>query len=132
MRASTRTGAALVLEPHPASIQYRDGADRFCGPGASSPFIHDSFADSGYPGKGHHGNLIAVEIVPKLPINRPSPFSRALVVERFLRLDRAHRRSWRKDFEAHNRLRQSLPLPASIMLLVRRLDEQHEFFKTDS
>src|SRR5262249_60688932 len=58
-------GRGLVLEPHPASIQDRDGG----GPLLRSsrrifPFIQRVFADSGYAGeKVAKATLIAVEIV---------------------------------------------------------------------
>jgi transposase len=62
-------GRGLVLEPHPASIQDRDGGSsvlqvsrRFF------PFIQRIFADSGYAGeKVVEATLIAVEIVRKNP-----------------------------------------------------------------
>jgi transposase len=62
-------GRGLVLEPHPASIQDRDGG----GPLLRSsrrifPFIQRVFADSGYLGeKVAKATLIAVEIVRKNP-----------------------------------------------------------------
>jgi transposase len=62
-------GRGLVLEPHPASIQDRDGG----GPLMQAsrrifPFIQRVFADSGYAGeKVTKATLIAVEIVRKNP-----------------------------------------------------------------
>jgi transposase len=62
-------GRGLVIEPHPASIQDRDGG----GPLLQAsrrifPFIQRVFADSGYAGeKVAKATLIAVEIVRKNP-----------------------------------------------------------------
>jgi hypothetical protein len=62
-------GRGLVIEPHPASIQDRDGG----GPLLQAsrrvfPFIQRVFADSGYTGeKVAKATLIAVEIVRKNP-----------------------------------------------------------------
>ena len=91
-----------MLEPHPASIQDRDGG----GPLLRSsrrifPFIQRVFADSGYAGeKVTKATLIAVEIVRKNPdqvgfvVNPPR-----WVVERFFAWIGRNRRL-AKDFEA--------------------------------
>jgi transposase len=62
-------GRGLVLEPHPASIQDRDGgAPLLRVSRCIFPFIQRVFADSGYAGeKVTTATLIAVEIVRKNP-----------------------------------------------------------------
>ena len=71
-------GRGLVLEPHPASIQDRDGG----GPVMRAsrrifPFIEQVFADSGYAGeKVAKATLIAVEIMRKNPIKSASLLTR--------------------------------------------------------
>ena len=70
-------GRSLVLEPHPASIQDRDGGGPLLRASRRIfPFIQRVFADSGYAGeKVAKATLIAVEIVRKNPIRSASPFS---------------------------------------------------------
>jgi putative transposase len=62
-------GRGLVLEPHPASIQDRDGGGALLRASRRIfPFIQRVFADSGYAGeKVAKATLIAVEIVRKNP-----------------------------------------------------------------
>jgi hypothetical protein len=62
-------GPGLVLEPHPASIQDRDGGGPLLRASRRIfPFIQRVFADSGYAGeKIAKATLIAVEIVRKNP-----------------------------------------------------------------
>jgi transposase len=62
-------GRGLVLEPHPASIQDRDGGGPLLRASRRIvPFIQRVFADSEYAGaKVTTGTLIAVEIVRKNP-----------------------------------------------------------------
>ena len=62
-------GRGLVLEPHPASIQDRDGGGPLLRASRRIfPFIQRVFADSGYAGeKVAKATLIAVEIVRKNP-----------------------------------------------------------------
>ena len=62
-------GRGLVLEPHPASIQDRDGGAPLLRVSRRIfPFIQRVFADSGYAGeKVTTATLIAVEIVRKNP-----------------------------------------------------------------
>jgi len=90
-----------VLEPHPASIQDRDGG----GPllrvsGRIFPFIQRVFADSGYAGeKVTTATLIAVEIVRKNPDQIGFAVNpRRWVVERFFAWIGRNRRL-AKDFE---------------------------------
>src|SRR5215210_9303831 len=62
-------GRPLVLEPHPADIQDRDGGGPVLAASRHAfPFIAKVFADSGYAGKRVAGaTAIAVEIVRKNP-----------------------------------------------------------------
>jgi transposase len=105
-------GRGLVLEPHPASIQDRDGgapllqvSRRFF------PFIQRVFADSGNAGeKVTTATLIAVEIVRQNPDQvgfavNPRRLGRRAV----LRVDRAQSETG-KGLRGHNRLRTRLPL----------------------
>ena len=68
-------GRGLMLEPHPASVQDRDGGGTLLSLSRRSfPFIERVFADSGYAGeKVAKATLIAVEIVRKSPIRSASP-----------------------------------------------------------
>jgi len=79
-------GRGLVLEPHPASIQDRDGAGPLLRVSRRIfPFIQRVFADSGYAGeKVATATLIAVEIVRKNPDQVGFAVNpRRWVVERF-------------------------------------------------
>src|SRR5476649_1430637 len=71
-------GRGLVLEPHPASIQDRDGGRPLLRVSRRIfPFIQRVFADSGYAGeKVAKATLIAVEIVRKNPDRSASPLIR--------------------------------------------------------
>src|SRR5947208_16521667 len=62
-------GRGLLLEPHPASIQDRDGGGPLLRASRGAfPFIKKVFADSGYAGdKVANATVIAVEIVRKNP-----------------------------------------------------------------
>ena len=70
-------GRGLVLEPHPASVQDRDGGGPLLRISRRIfPFIQRVFADGGYAGeKVANATLIAVEIVRKNPDRSASPFS---------------------------------------------------------
>ena len=79
-------GRGLVLEPHPASIQDRDGGRPLLRASRCIfPFIQRVFADSGYAGeKVAKATLIAVEIVRKNPDQVGFAVNpRRRVVERF-------------------------------------------------
>ena len=108
-------GAGVVLEPHPASIQDRDGAGPLLRVSRRIfPFIQRVFADSAYAGeKVTTATLIAVEIVRK---NNP----RRWVVERFFAWIGRNRRL-AKDFEASIESARAFLYAASVMLLVRRI-----------
>lgn len=116
-------GRGLVLEPHPASIQDRDGG----GPLLQAsrrifPFIERVFADSGYAGeKVATATLIAVEIVRKNPDQVGFAVQpRRWVVERFFAWIGRNRRL-AKDFEATIDSARAFLYAASVMLLVRRI-----------
>jgi transposase len=105
-------GRGLVLEPHPASIQDRDGGRPLMrGSRRIFPFIQRVFADSGYAGdKVAKATLIAVEIVRKNPDQVGFAVNpRRWVVERFFAWIGRNRRL-AKDFEATIGLRTRLPL----------------------
>jgi transposase len=116
-------GRALLLEPHPASIQDRDGGGPLLRASrALYPFIARVFADSGY----NHERIanatnIVVEIVRKIAgqvgfVVLP----RRWVVERFFAWISRNRRL-AKDFEATIDSARAFLYAASIMLLARRI-----------
>jgi len=116
-------GRALIVEPHPASIQDRDGGGplldisrRFF------PFIEPTFADAGYDHQRvTTATTIIVEIVRKLPDQVGfAVLPRRWVVERFFAWIGRNRRL-AKDFEATIDSARAFLYAASIMLLVRRL-----------
>ena len=97
-----RDGRGLVLEPHPASIQDRDGGGPLMRASRRIfPFIQRVFADSGYAGeKVAKATLIAVEIVRKNPDQVGFAVNpRRWVVERFFAWI-GRNRGLAKDFEA--------------------------------
>ncbi len=94
-------GRGLVLEPHPASIQDRDGG---------GPLLRASRATS-----------VALEIVRKAPDQIGFAVQpRRWVVERFFAWI-GHNRRLAKDFEATIASARAFLYAASVMLLVRRL-----------
>jgi putative transposase len=114
-------GPGLVLEPHPASIQDRDGgAPLLRASRRIFPFIQPVFADSGYAGKKvATATLIAVEIVRKNPDQVGFAVNpRRWVVERFFAWIGRNRRL-AKDFEAAIESARAFLYAASVMLLVR-------------
>jgi transposase len=116
-------GRGLVLEPHPASIQDRDGGGRLLRASRRIfPFIQRVFADSGYAGeKVAKATLIAVEIVRKNPDQVGFAVNpRRWVVERFFAWIGRNRRL-AKDFEATIDSARAFLYAASVMLLVRRI-----------
>jgi transposase len=116
-------GRGLVIEPHSASVQDRDGGDPLLSLSRRSfPFIERVFADSGYAGeKVAKATLIAVEIVRKnadqvgFAVN-----PRRWVVERFFAWIGRNRRL-AKDFEATIDSARAFLYAASVMLLMRRI-----------
>ena len=116
-------GRGLVLEPHPASIQDRDGGGPLLRVSRRIfPFIQRVFADSGYAGeKVTTATLIAVEIVRKNPDQVGFAVNpRRWVVERFFAWIGRNRRL-AKDFEATIDSARAFLYAASVMLLVRRI-----------
>jgi len=116
-------GRGLVLEPHSASIRYRDGGGPLLRASRRIfPFIQRVFADSGYAGeKIAKATLIAVEIVRKNPDQVGFAVQpRRWVVERFFAWIGRNRRL-AKDFEATIDSARAFLYAASVMLLVRRI-----------
>src|ERR1700693_159471 len=116
-------GRGLVLEPHPASIQDRDGGGPLLRVSRRIfPFIQRVFADSGYAGeKVATATLIAVEIVRKNPDQIGFAVNpRRWVVERFFAWI-GRNRPLAKDFEATINSARAFLYVASVMLLVRRI-----------
>jgi transposase len=116
-------GRDLVIEPHPASIQDRDGGGSLLQASRRIfPFIQRVFADSGYAGeKVAKATLIAVEIVRKNPGQVGFAVNpRRWVVERFFAWIGRNRRL-AKDFEATIGSARAFLYAASVMLLVRRI-----------
>ena len=115
-------GRGLVPEPHPASIQDRDGGEPLLRVSRRIfPFIQRVFADSGYAGeKVTTATLIALEIVRKNPDQIGFAVNpRRWVVERFFAWIGRNRRL-AIDFEATTDSAR-IPYAASVMLLVRRI-----------
>jgi transposase len=116
-------GRALLLVPHPASVQDRDGA----GPVLRAsrrpfPFISRVFADAGYASERvSAATRIAVQIVRKQPEQVGfAVHPRRWVVERlFAWLGRNRRLA--KDFEATLASATAFLYAASVLLLTRRL-----------
>ena len=128
-RAQTRhalvdtDGRGLVLEPHPASIQDRDGGGPLLRVSRRIfPFIQRIFGDSGYAGeKVTTATLIAVEIVRKNPDQVGFAVNpRRWVAEQFFAWIGRNRRL-AKDFEATIDSSRAFLYAASVMLLVRRI-----------
>jgi putative transposase len=116
-------GRGLVLEPHPASIQDRDGGGPLlCASRRIFPFIQRVFADGGYAGeKVAKATSIAVEIIRKNPDQVGFAIQpRRWVVERFFAWIGRNRRL-AKDFEATVASARAFLYAASVMLLVRRI-----------
>jgi transposase len=116
-------GRALLLVPHPASVQDRDGA----GPVLKAsrrpfPFIQRVFADASYASERvSAATRIAVEIVRKRPEQVGfAVHPRRWVVERlFAWLGRNRRLA--KDFEATLASASAFLYAASVLLLTRRI-----------
>ena len=105
-------GRGLVLEPHPASIQDRDGGGPLLRASRRIfPFIQRVFADSGYAGeKVAKATLIAVEIVRKNPDQVGFAVNpRRWVVERFFAWTGRNRTAG-KRLRGNHQLRTRLPL----------------------
>jgi transposase len=116
-------GRGLVLEPHPASIQDRDGGGPLLRVSRHIfPFIQRVFADSGYAGERvTAATPITIEIVRKNPSQIGFAVQpRRWVVERFFAWIGRNRRL-AKDFEATIDSARTFLYAASVILLVRRI-----------
>ena len=116
-------GRAMVLEPHPADIQDRDGGGPLLAASRHAfPFIEMVFADGGYAGdRVASATAIAVEIVRKKPDQVGFAVQpRRWVVERFFAWTSRNRRLW-KDPEATLASARAFLYVASVLILVRRL-----------
>ena len=123
MHSLAPDGRGLLIEPHPASIQDRDGG----GPLLQAsrrlfPFIERVFADGGYAGERvATATRIIVEIVAKSPDQIGfAVLPRRWVVERFFAWIGRNRRL-AKDFEASINSARAFLYAASVMLLSRRI-----------
>jgi putative transposase len=116
-------GRALLIEPHPANIQDRDGGGALLQVSRHLfPFIARVFADTAYDHERvTTATCILVEIVRKLPDQVGFVvLSRRWVVERLFAWIGRNRRL-AKDFEATIPSAAAFLYAASVMLLVRRL-----------
>ena len=116
-------GRGLVLEPHPADIQDRNGGGPLLVASRHAfPFIEKVFADGGYAGdRVASATPIAVEIVRKNPGQVGFAVQpRRWVVKRFFAWINRNRRL-AKDFEATIASARAFLYAASILLLTRRL-----------
>jgi len=116
-------GRALLIEPHPASIQDRDGGGPLLDASRRFfPFIERAFADAGYDHERvTAATMIVVEIVRKLPDQVGfAVLPRRWVVERFFAWLGRNRRL-AKDFEATIASARAFLYAACAMLLVRRI-----------
>jgi transposase len=121
-------GRALVIEPHPASIQDRDGGGPLLRASrALYPCIERVFADSAYDHERvQAATSIAVEIVREIADQVGFVvLPRRWVVERFFAWINRNRRL-AKDFEATIDSARAFFYAASIMLLVRRIAREAE------
>ena len=119
-------GRALVLFPHPASIQDREGAGPLLQASRRPfPFIRKVFADAGYQGpRVAEATSIAVEIVRRKPGQVSFAVQpRRWVVERFFAWIGRNRRLW-KDPEATIESATAFLYAAAVMILVRRIARQ--------
>ena len=116
-------GRGLVLEPHRADIQDRDGGGPVIGASRHAfPFIKKVFADGGYAGERvAQAAAVAVEIVRRNPGQVGFAVQpRRWVVERFLAWINRNRRL-AKAFEATIASARAFLYAAAVMLLVRRI-----------
>jgi putative transposase len=116
-------GRGLILEPHPASVQDRNGGALLLQASrAAFSFIKRVFADSGYAGERvATATGIAVEIVRRNPDQVGFAIQpRRWVVERFFAWISRNRRL-AKDFEATVASARAFLYVASVMLLVRHI-----------
>jgi transposase len=116
-------GRGLILRPHAADIQDRDGAGPVLKSSRRSfPFIEKVFADAGYAGERVATTTsIAIEIVRAKPGQKGFAVQpRRWVVERFFAWINRNRRL-AKDFETTIASARAFLYAASVMILVRKL-----------
>jgi transposase len=115
-------GRALLLEPHPASLQDRDGGGLLLSTSRPLwPFLARVFADGGYDhDRVLKATNIVVEIVRKSAGQGFTVLPRRWVVKRFFAWINRNRRL-AKDFEATIDSARAFLYAASIMLLLRRI-----------
>jgi transposase len=116
-------GRALLLEPHAASLQDRDGGGpMLCVSRPLWPFVDRVFADGGYDhDRVVEATSIVVEIVRKIADQVGfTVLPRRWVVERFFAWINRNRRL-AKDFEATIESARAFLYAASVMLLLRRI-----------
>lgn len=116
-------GRALLIEPHAANVQDRDGGGPLLASSrALFPFVERVFADAAYDHERvTEATTILVEIVRKLPDQVGfAVLPRRWVVERFFAWISRNRRL-AKDFEATIASARAFLYAASVMLLVRRI-----------
>jgi transposase len=115
-------GRALLLEPHPACIQDRDGGGLLLQASRPVSVHHRVFADGGYDHERTiKGTNIVVEIVRKIADQAGfAVLPRRWVVERFFAWINRNRRL-AKDFEATIESARAFLYAASIMFLIRRI-----------
>ena len=116
-------GRGLVLEPHPASIQDRDGGGPLLRVARCIfPFIQRVFADSGYAGeKSPRQRRSRSRSCAKTPIKSASPSTPAVGSSSGSSRGSDEIDDWAKDFEATIDAARAFLYAASIMLLVRRI-----------
>lgn len=116
-------GRALLVEPHPANIQDRDGGGPLLQISRPLfPFIKHVWADGGY---NHERVTAATNILVEIVRKQPDQVGfvvlpRRWVVERFFAWINRNRRL-AKDFEATINSAATFLYAASVMLLIRRL-----------
>jgi putative transposase len=116
-------GRGLVIEPHRADIQDRDGGGPLLAASRRLfPFVETVFADAAYDhARVTTATAIVVEIVRKLPDQIGfAVLPRRWVVERFFAWINRNRRL-AKDFEATVASARAFLYAAAIMLLIRRI-----------
>jgi transposase len=116
-------GRGLIVFPHPASIQDRDGAGPLLAASRPHfPFIKKVFADAGYQGpRVASATSIAIEIIRRQPGQVGFAVQpRRWVVERFFAWINRNRRLW-KDTEATIASAAAFLYAASAMILIRRI-----------
>jgi putative transposase len=116
-------GRGLVLEPHPASIQDRDGGGPLLRASRRIfPFIQRVFADSGYAGERvAKATLIVVKIVRKNPYQVGFAVNRAAGSSNGSSPGLVAIDGWQGDFEATIASARAFLYAASVMLIVRRI-----------